>query len=463
VKRTFRRHLKTAAAAFMAAASVGMTMFTASAQTPQPSADEQRKVTFAKDVAPIFQAKCQECHRTGAFAPMSLLTYDEARPWARSIKQKVAAREMPPWYLDRNVGITEFKDDYSLSEAQTATIIKWVDDGAVLGNPADLPPPRQFAALDRWHIPTPDLIVTLKNDIVVPAKGPDSWQQFDIDPGITEDRYIMAVETRPLKGQAAIHHVVTSQTIRSEDVEVFPGLLNEYAIGKYGDTFPEGSGRLIKAGTHFEPDVHIHSIGKETVANIEIGLKFYPKGYVPKYVMNSDRLGTTEVDLRPNTDNIRADGYFTLTKPTRITSFQPHMHSHGKAMCLEAIYPTPLSSNRTSSSVPNGGKVEMLNCVDRYQMAWHVNYIYQEDSAPLLPAGTTLHIIGWHNNTAANKWNPDPDNWIGWGQRTIDDMNHAWISWYFLYEDDFKKQVEERKAKGKTRTPGSTGVQVTVD
>src|SRR5207253_9578593 len=127
----------------------------------------QAQVTFTKDVAPILQNRCQMCHRPGAIAPMSLLTYEDARPWARAIKEKVVKREMPPWYIDRNIGITEFKDDPSLSEAEIATISKWVDAGAPMGNPADMPPPRQFNDFDQWHIGKPDVIVTMKKPYIL--------------------------------------------------------------------------------------------------------------------------------------------------------------------------------------------------------------------------------------------------------------------------------------------------------
>src|SRR5215467_11656221 len=123
------------------------------AQASQPQA------TFTKDVAPILQQHCQVCHRPGAIAPMSLLTYDDARPWARAIKEKVVKREMPPWYIDRNIGISEFKDDPSLSDAEIATISKWVDAGAPMGNPAEMPAPRDFNSVDQWHIGKPDVVV----------------------------------------------------------------------------------------------------------------------------------------------------------------------------------------------------------------------------------------------------------------------------------------------------------------
>src|SRR5581483_11199335 len=185
----------------------------------------QAQVTFTKDVAPILQDKCQTCHHSGTFAPMSLVTYEEARPWARSIKAKVAAREMPPWFIDKNVGVQHFTNDVSLSDQQIATIVKWVDSGAAQGNPADMPPPRKFPDGQAWMIGKPDQIVTLPKDVIVKAKGPDQWPDILVDPGLTEDRYVQAVQIIPLKGHQVIHHIRTS-VVTPQDDEVHSGQLD---------------------------------------------------------------------------------------------------------------------------------------------------------------------------------------------------------------------------------------------
>ena len=427
----------------------------ASSMNAGQSAPGQPPVTFTRDVAPIFQNNCQVCHRPGSIAPMSLLTYEEARPWARSIKQKVVAREMPPWFIDKNVGVQHFANDRSLSDRDVQTIMQWVDAGAPEGNPADMPPPRQFPDGDAWQIGTPDVVVTLPRDVIVLAKAPDKWPDILVDPGLKEDRYIKGVQIIPTRGFTVIHHIRTS-IVEPTDVTLGSGqldgtdgslevgeqgvFLNEYAIGKQGDVFPDGSGRLIKAGTKINFQMHLHSTGKEdTATNVTLGLKFYPKGYVPQHVISSTTVSAPEVDLRPHTDNIRSDGYLTLKKAARLLSFQPHMHNRGKAECLEAIYPS--------------GKVETLSCAS-FRFNWHLNYVYSDEAAPLLPAGTVLHSIMWHNNTASNPFNPDPDAQITYGQRTIDEMASAWISWYFMSDDDLKKETEARRAV--RTTPAST-------
>ena len=411
----------------------------------------QGQVTFTKDVAPILAEHCQICHRANTFAPMSLMTYQEARPWAKSIKTKVAAREMPPWFIDKNVGIQHFSNDVSLSDQDIATIVKWVDSGAPEGNPKDMPPPRQFPNEQVWQIGKPDLIVNLPKDVIVKAKAPDQWPDILVDPGLTEDRYVEAVQIIPSKGREVIHHIRTSLVdpdastrhsgqldgnvaLEAGEMGVF---LNEYAIGKGGDVFREGSGRLIKAGTKVNFQFHLHSSGAETPTNVALGLKFYPKGYTPKHAITSLTVGVNEIDLRPNAADVRSDAYMPLIKPARLLSFQPHMHNRGKAECLEAIYPN--------------GKTEMLSCA-RFLFNWHLNYVYDEDYAPLLPAGTVLHSIMWHDNTANSKFNPDPDAQITWGERTVDEMGSAWLSYYYMSDEDFKKEVEARKARQHTLT-----------
>ena len=151
-------------------------------------------------MAPILQEHCQTCHHVGTVAPMSLVTYEQARPWAKAIKQRVAAREMPPWFIDKNVGVQHFDNDESLTDEEIATIVKWVDGGAPQGNPADMPPPRQFPDDQAWQIGKPDLIVTLPKDVIVKAHGPDWWPDILVDPGLTEDRYIQAIQIIPTKG-----------------------------------------------------------------------------------------------------------------------------------------------------------------------------------------------------------------------------------------------------------------------
>lgn len=401
----------------------------------------QDQPTFTKDVAPILQRACQNCHRPGSVAPMSLLTYEDARPWLRSIKQRVSTREMPPWYIDRTVGVKKFKDDPSLSDEEIAKIVKWADAGAPRGNPAEMPPPREFADTGRWAIGKPDHVVSIPEEYVVKAHGADDWPQIFVDTRLTEDRYIKAVETKPSKTNI-VHHV-TAYMVGEDGDPAGEQFLSEYAMGKNGDVFPDGAGRLIKAGTKLRLEMHYHSVGEEIRDRTQIGFVFYPKGYVPKRVAITSRVGSGgggDLDIPAGADNVRTDGYTRMTKAAKITGFQPHMHNRGKMQCVEAIYPNL--------------QTEMLSCA-RFNFGWALVYHYADDVAPLVPAGTLLHIISVHDNSAANKGNPDPKNWTGNGNRTIDEMAFSWMSWYDLTDEEYRQEVEARRALRGTATGGA--------
>jgi mono/diheme cytochrome c family protein len=401
------------------------------------TAPSQGDVTFTKDVAPIVQQHCQECHRPNGIAPMSLLTYEEVRPFAKAMKLKVTAHAMPPWFIDPNVGITDFKNFGGLTNDEIATIAKWADAGAPRGNPADMPAPVKFDD-EKWRIGTPDLVAGMSQDFLVKANVPDMWWNTVVDPGLKEDRYIKAVEIRPIKGGRVIHHMGTSLR--------YPEGGSATIQSKFANIFEDGSGRLMKAGTKVDFGLHLHAYREDTAVNVEIGFIFYPKGYVPKYAAVTELMGDDHnLDLPPNTDNIRYDSYKMLDKPTRILSYSPHMHTRAKAQCLEAILPE-------KSEQRDGNKVEVLSCINNFDFNWMLAYEYATDAQPLLPTGTVLHLVSWYNNTASDRLNNDPDNWIGYGQRSIDDMAMAWITYYNLSQDDFQKQVAERKEKSKTIT-----------
>ena len=220
----------------------------------QSASGAPQQVTFSRDVVRILQRKCQVCHRPGSIAPMSLLTYESARPWARAMKQQVLERAMPPWYVDRTVGIQKFKADRSLSDQEIETIVTWVDAGAPRGDPADLPPPLEFPDQSKLTLLStlgePDIVYGIPEPFVIDAEGANIWVDLFSDPGITEDRWIRAVETKPsLSGFPVVHHSSTWMFDPSapDDFSNF----SEYALGKTGDVFADGAGRFLKAGTQF--------------------------------------------------------------------------------------------------------------------------------------------------------------------------------------------------------------------
>jgi hypothetical protein len=393
--------------------------------------------TFAKDIAPIFEKSCQTCHHEGTSAPMSLVTYEQVRPWARSIRQRVAARDMPPWHLDKTVGVRHYKNDRSLSDGEIATVVRWVDNGAPQGNPADMPPPLTFRPEGDWFIGEPDLKVTTPNDFAMYANGPDWWIDQYAEVQLDEDRWIKAMEIKPSNPKVVHHVVVYAIEPDAPDGTPESGVqLHEYAVGKYGDIFGDNTGRLLKKGTRLRYDMHYFAIGSEQHNKTTIAFKFYPKGFVPKYQVRSQairNIPNDDLEVPPNTV-VRTDGYFRLPRAARIDAFQPHMHMRGRGLTVEAIDP---ASNR----------VQVLSSVDHFDFNWHINYVYADDSAPLLPAGTVLHLIGLHDNTSANRRNPDPSMWVGFGERSVDDMLQVWLNIVYLDDAEYKRLVEERKAK----------------
>lgn len=411
------------------------------AQTSENANRDQ--VTFAKDVAPILQRACQNCHRPGSIGPMSLLNYQEVRPWARSIRQQVVQRNMPPWYIDRTVGIQSFKNDVSLSDAEVAKISKWVDAGAPMGNQADLPPARTFDDSNRWHIGKPDIVVHLTKEVLVKARQADQWLDLDMqDLGVKSNRYIQAMEIKPLKGVKVVHHVESSLIDPEDESQAARQHLEEYAVGKFGDAFPEDTGMLLKPGAKILANVHLHADGEDTPVDIAIGLKLYPEGQTPKHVAHAQQLGAAnDLDIRPNQKNVRFDGYTVLTKPAVITAFQPHMHTRGQAQCLELIIP-----QKTVGDRPASVRTETVSCVDRFKFDWHVVYEYADDVAPIVPAGTILHVTSLYDNTTGHRGNPDPSNWTGYGNRTIDEMAFSWINWYYISDEEYKQAIARRES-----------------
>ena len=396
--------------------------------------------TFADDVAPIFYESCVTCHRPGEIAPMALISYQDVRPWARSIKNKVQTRAMPPWHLDKNIGLQDFLNDPSLSDDQIATIVKWVDTGAPEGNPANTPTPPEFAPADAWQIGDPDLIVRFPT-YTVPAAGPDLFGDLFADFGLTEDRYITAIQTKPVgdKTRRVVHHALSYAVEQDETGERMGGgtFLVEYASGKQAEVYPEGTGLQVAAGTEARLSYHLHSVGEDVDAVVELGINFLPAGTEPEHIRYSRQLGgshglvTGELDI-PANEISRSDGYARFNKAAKITMFQPHMHMLGTYQCIEFIYPTqPV-------------RAETVNCA-RFDYNWHMNYNYSDATMPLIPAGTILHVSTWFDNTSANRGNVDANNWVGNGGRTIDEMGFAWMGWYDLSDEEYEAEVATRQ------------------
>jgi hypothetical protein len=408
--------------------------------------------TFTKDVARIFQAKCESCHRPDSIAPMSLVTYEESRPWARSIKNRVAVRQMPPWHIDTTTGIQEFKNDRSLSDDEIKTIVRWVDAGAPKGDPKDMPPPVQWPTEQGWNYAAgfgqaePDLIIK-SLPWTQKAGANDAWWKPVVETGITEPRWVRAIEIRPstVKGRKITHHAIArlqqtetdalAANPTDDDGAPLPGTFMEWAVGKQGEMMRPNSGKLMLPGSKIVWDIHYSNGGEDITDTVELGIYFYPKGQEPKYRQVLHLMGATNaggVDIPPHT--VKAtEGYFVMRENGRVESFQPHMHLRGKAMSMEAV-------------LPNGG-TQIISHVADFNFNWHNTYVYADDAAPLLPKGTILKITGWHDNTTANKANPDPNVWVGYGDRTVDEMAHAWVNVTYMNDADYRAEVKARRDK----------------
>ena len=439
-------------AAAFAAAPVG-----ANAQGAPPA-----DVTFTKDIAPILQRSCQDCHRPDSVAPMSLITYEEVRPWARSIKTRTALRHrrgaMPPFFVERDIGIQHFKNNPSLSDEEIDRIARWVDAGAPQGNPADMPPLREFDTTGKWTIGEPDLVLR-SAEVVVPAVGPDRWGDIGLVPtGLSEDRYVSAVEVREINdvpksggtntvgGRFVFHHMTYSSVVlRPDGTAADEGSISWpiHEVGRNADVFPVEAGRLLAANSALSLNAsHLHSNGRETKAHLEFGFKFFPRDYKPLYRPARVSLGnSTDIDARPNRNDQELHAYTVLQEHTKIITFEPHMHATGTRMCLEAIW---------------GDHIQTLNCVG-YDHNWVKQYVYADEAAPLLPKGTILHLIGFLDTTSANQNNVDPRNWSGNGRRSIANMFSDLGYAVALNDEQFFAEMAKRREHLKTKNEYDIG------
>lgn len=419
---------------------------------PSPAQDTADEVTFSKDIAPILQRSCQKCHRPNSLAPMSLIDYEEVRPWARSIKNRTGLRDkpgvMPPWYIEKDIGIQRFKDDPSLTDEEIAKIAKWVDNGAPQGDPTDMPEPLAFIDVDEWEIGQPDLIVSSPT-VEVEANAPDWWGSIgEVPTGLTEDRYVSAIEYKEVTesreglgrntvgGLFVVHHATLGITDPNPDPDEVDPLASQrrwptHEVGRNADFFDPAAGKIVKAASNLVfNSMHLHANGAHTRAHLKVGFKFHPLGYEPtlKWVRMSFGNGV-DLDIEAMDSDQQMDAYFTLPEHARITIFEPHMHAPGVRMCLEAIW---------------GHTVQTLNCAG-YDHSWVRVYTYEDDAAPLLPKGTTLRITGYFNNSPSNPNVPDPRNWSGGGHRSVDQMFINLMRGIYMTDEQFAEEVINRR------------------
>jgi hypothetical protein len=380
-----------------------LTATLALAAAPAFAADGKPAPTFAKDVAPIFYKACVECHRPTMFAPMSLVSYDDARPWARSIKQRVTARTMPPWGADAPHGT--FKNDPSLTDQEIATIVAWVDGGAARGDDKDLPAKPQYA--DGWTIGAPDAVFTMEEEFKIPAEGAIPYQYLRVPTHLTEDKWIQALEIRP-GASAQVHHVIAFTQAAGQPIRE-TGVLGPTNIGgttpnKPGIRYAEGVARLLRGNSDIILQMHYTTNGKETTDRTKVAIIYAKEP--PKKLAAGGMVLQPRFVIPAYDGNAEVKGVVKLQRDTTVTTYTPHMHVRGKDMTYIAHYPD--------------GTTETLLKVPKYDFNWQVTY---ELATPkVLPKGTEVEVIAHYDNSTNNKFNPDPSKDVRWGDQTWEEM-----------------------------------------
>jgi hypothetical protein len=447
---------RTTVAATALAIAAGVASAQLGAQAPKPAsastASKAATPTFAKDVAPIFYKNCTNCHRPGEIAPMSLLTFKDARPWAKSIATQVSKGTMPPWHADPAHG--EFLNDRRLTQAEKDTIVKWANAGAPEGKAADLPPAPAYAT--EWTIGQPDAVFAMAEDYPIPAEGTIAYQYFEVPTNLTEDKWIQAMEVRA-GNPSVLHHVIvyartappaapatppaaattTAQAgPRPAPVFIFkPGTgipagqtggtpnpaakpgpndrpaprrmgpsVGGFAPGQFVRVYQEGTAMKLPAGSTLILQSHYTANGKATSDRTRIAVKFAKTK--PQTEVRFGSLINGSFKIPAGAPEHRVDAEMTLGQDVTLWSMLPHTHVRGVRWTYEATYPD--------------GRTETILNVPRYDFNWQTDYVFKQ---PLkLPKGTTLHATAWYDNSKNNKSNPDPTKDVTWGDQTWEEM-----------------------------------------
>lgn len=390
--------------------------------------------TYSKDVAPILNNRCVECHRPGEAAPMSFRSYKEVRPWAKAIRERVATRAMPPWLADPAHG--EFRNDRRMPDKEIATISEWVVAGAPEGKPSDLPPAPVFET--GWSIGKPDQLFDIGTDFDVPADGTVPYKYFRVPTNFTEDKWVQAAEVRPDK-RGVVHHVIVyvqEPNAKQGQAGGGPGnLLVGYAPGEPAIVFPAGTARLVKAGSTLLFQVHYTANGKATRDRSYIGLKYASEA--PKLKALTGNALNFNIRIPAGDPNYEVKSTWQAKEDVVLTGLMPHMHVRGKDF-------------RYTVTWPDGTQKVILN-VPRYDFAWQLAYDLKE---PLvLPKGTRIDCVAHFDNSPNNKFNPDPTKEVRWGDQTWEEMMIGW----FTYTVPAQAQAPVRSASAQVRESAAPG------
>lgn len=385
------------------------------------------EVTYFRDVAPIFRAHCQNCHRHGQVAPFALATYDDALAWAETIGEVVEQRRMPPWHADPRYG--RFANDPSMSDAERQTILRWIECGTPAGAPTDSPPPFDTKEDDEWAIGRPDASVGMPRPFQVPAEGVIEYQTFDLDPGFAEDRWIEAVEIRP-GNRAVVHHATVYLKPPGGDDPVEQGTLGSFCLAATAPgtpplVLPDGMAKRVSAGWHFLLLVHYVTVGSPQSDQTMIGLKLSDRQRVRKEVATRLLLDDT-LRIPPGAANYRVERAVRCSDDLLLLSMFPHMHLRGKSFRYEAHFPD--------------GRNEILLNVPRYDFDWQNRYDLAEPMR--LPAGTVVRCVAEYDNSAANPRNPDASATVLAGPLSTDEMFNGYFD-VALADQDLQAQYPD--------------------
>ena len=393
------------------------------------AAPAPKEATFHKHVEPVLQARCQGCHRPGEAAPMSLLTYSDARPWAKAIKEAVLVRKMPPWFADAKHG--QFANDRRLSQDEIDTLTAWVDGGAKEGDPNDAPAPLKFT--EGWTMGTPDAIVEMPTAVEVPASGTVDYTYIVVPTGFTEDKWIETTEVRP-GARSVVHHVVMlvrppgvkymqdakpgipyippkQENKRQEDTGKgffqFTGaveMIGVYVPGGLPYAVGPGQARFIPKGSDLVFQMHYTATGKAGADRTRIAFKFAKEP--PKERVVNTFVANTNFHIPPGAADFPVTARVTLYEDTKLLSLFPHMHVRGTGFEYRVTYPT--------------GETETLLTVPKYDFNWQLTYYLKEPK--VLPKGTVLECVARFDNSPNNPFNPDPKSDVYWGEQTWEEM-----------------------------------------
>ena len=393
-------------------------------------------VTFHRNVEVILQQRCQVCHRPGEAAPMSLLTYKDARPWAKAIREAVIQRKMPPWFADPAHG--EFSNDRRLPQAEIDTIVEWVEAGAPEGDLKDAPKP--IAYIDGWSIGTPDVIFEMPKAFTVPATGKVPYQYITVPTNFTEDKWVQAAEIRP-GNRAVVHHIqahavpgdrpslqgkigefLDAEAIDKRTIETTEAALQGKVVrpqfhsgveGEYLQGYTPGSvsldlkpgeAKLIKAGSVILFQLHYQPTGKEMSDRSRVGLIFAKNP--PKRRIHTANVQNFAFTIPPRVADYPVSARARVTRDLTVVNLRPHMHFRGKSIEYKVTYPN--------------GESEILLRVPRWDFNWQMTYSLRKPK--VLPKGTVIELLGRYDNSVNNPANPDPNALVVYGEQTWNEM-----------------------------------------